>query len=224
MKKLIQIGANIGYADGIPDYTASKLLTDSYESILVEPNPKAMEKLIEGYEKFNYNIHFENLAISVKNGTTTLYVDNYDTINSNNPPEWVPNRDKYKNKDTDIWLGCSPHASMNLDFQYAHLHGLGRDKITAIEVETITFETLLKKYNWENEEIEYLFIDTEGHDCDIILSTDFSKYKIKNLKFETTHSDGPFTKGKKLISAINHLKDCGFTIEKVDNDDVTFTK
>lgn len=89
MKKLIQIGANIGYADGIPDYTASKLLTDVYESIMVEPNLKAMKKLIEGYEKFNYNIHFENLAISVKNGTTTLYVDNYDTINSDNPPQLI---------------------------------------------------------------------------------------------------------------------------------------
>jgi hypothetical protein len=103
------------------------------------------------------------------------------------------------------------------------VHGNPAEFIYKIIVPCVDLNTLIN-FIIKQKEIEYLFIDTEGHDCDIILSTDFSKYKIKNLKFETTHSDGPFTKGKKLISAINHLKDCGFTIEKVDNDDVTFTK
>ena len=189
MKKLIQIGANVGYADGIPDITAEILLQDEYEAILVEPNPKALNKCKEGYKKFNYNLHFEEVAISNVNGTGKLYVDNFDTFNSdiNKIPDWVPNRnDKIKNSNLDeieSWKGCSPHASLDINFQHSHLHGLGRDIITELPVTLLTLDNLIKKYQWENEEIEYLLIDTEGHDCDIILSVDFTKYKIKNIKF-----------------------------------------
>ena len=42
MKKLIQIGANVGYAKEIPDFTSEILLKDEYEAILVEPNPKSL--------------------------------------------------------------------------------------------------------------------------------------------------------------------------------------
>ena len=230
MKKLIQIGANVGYADGIPDITAGILLQDKYEAILVEPNPKALNKCKEGYAKFNYNLHFEEVAISSVSGIGKLYVDNFDTFNSdiNKLPEWVPFRDeKIKNRsvnEIESWKGCSPHASLDINFQYSHLHGLGRDVITELEVKLITFDELIKKYQWENEEIEYLLIDTEGHDCDIILSTDFTKYKIKNIKFESTHSDGPFKKGEKLNNAITHLQNCGYNIVKTDVCDITMTK
>jgi len=230
MKKLIQIGANVGYADGIPDITAEILLQDKYEAILVEPNPKALNKCKEGYKKFNYNLHFEEVAISNVNGTGKLYVDNFDTFNSdiNKIPDWVPNRnDKIKNSNLDeieSWKGCSPHASLDINFQHSHLHGLGRDIITELPVTLLTLDNLIKKYQWENEEIEYLLIDTEGHDCDIILSVDFTKYKIKNIKFESTHSDGPFNKGEKLNNAIKHLKKCGYTNIKVDVYDITATK
>lgn len=224
MKKLIQIGANIGYADGIPDYTATILASDVFEAILVEPNPKAMEKLKEGYKQFNYNIHYENIAISSEDGIAILYVDNYESINPENLPEWVPNRNEKKFDDPNIWVGCSPHASFNLNFQYAHLHGLGRDTITPIQVKTLTLNSLISKYNWNNQNIDYLFIDTEGHDCDIILSTDFSKLKINCIKFETTHSDGPFTKGEKLNKTINYLLNYGYSVSKIETNDITLIK
>ena len=187
MKKLIQIGANVGYADGIPDLTGEILLQDEYEAILVEPNPKALNKCKEGYKKFNYNLHFEEVAISNVNGIGKLYVDNFDTFNSDisKIPDWVPYKnDKIKNlkiDEIDSWKGCSPHASLDINFQHSHLHGLGRDIITELPVTLLTLDNLIKKYQWENEEIEYLLIDTEGHDCDIILSVDFTKYKIKNI-------------------------------------------
>ena len=51
-KKLIQIGANVGYANEIPDFTSKILLEDEYEAILVEPNPKSLNRCKEGYKKF----------------------------------------------------------------------------------------------------------------------------------------------------------------------------
>tara|TARA_B110000483_G_scaffold243424_1_gene333165 strand:- start:3569 stop:4363 length:795 start_codon:yes stop_codon:yes gene_type:complete len=54
-------------------------------------------------------------------------------------------------------------------------------------VETITLNDLLKKYNAPNE-IDYLSIDTEGSEYDILKSFNFEKYNIKIITCEHNHS------------------------------------
>jgi hypothetical protein len=54
-------------------------------------------------------------------------------------------------------------------------------------VETITLNDLLEKYNAPNE-IDYLSIDTEGSEYDILRSFNFEKYNIKIITCEHNHS------------------------------------
>jgi hypothetical protein len=99
------------------------------------------------------------------------------------------------------------------------------ENITTRLVSCVTIENLLKKYDWLDKDIEYLVMDTEGHDCDIILSTNFNKLKVKNVCFEITHSDGPFINGKKLEKTIEYLNSFGYRMNSnsSNNCNVTFT-
>jgi hypothetical protein len=60
--------------------------------------------------------------------------------------------------------------------------------------------------------IDYMFLDTEGHDCDIIQSTDFSKLLVDEICFEIAHTDGSFTgtETDKYKKTNEHLNSFGF--------------
>jgi FkbM family methyltransferase len=51
--------------------------------------------------------------------------------------------------------------------------------IEEIDVKILVFNDLVEKYNIN--EIEYLFIDTEGYDYQIIKSIDFNEIKINKV-------------------------------------------
>lgn len=98
-------------------------------------------------------------------------------------------------------------------------------KITA---KSITFEKICQ--NHHITEIDYLQIDTEGFDSEIIEMIDFSKYKIKEIRFEKWLFDSDrFTKhnndlsdrlGKNGIEkSISKLKKHGYIINDVSDKD-----
>jgi hypothetical protein len=51
------------------------------------------------------------------------------------------------------------------------------------EVKTVSLLDLLKKYN-APKDIDYLSLDTEGSEIDILLAFDFDQYKVKFLTVE----------------------------------------
>lgn len=107
----------------------------------------------------------------------------------------------------------SHHGSIN--FYHLLVHNHNPMEIRTLTVKAITLEQLIQKYNIID--IEFLFIDTEGHDCDIILSTDFSKFNIKNICFETLHADGPMRQGLKLAQTLSYLEKFGYKIDSSKN-------
>ena len=58
----------------------------------------------------------------------------------------------------------------------------GDENLVQLTCEGITFSDLCEKYNITS--IDYLQIDTEGFDTEIILDIDFSKIDIKKIKYE----------------------------------------
>ena len=54
-----------------------------------------------------------------------------------------------------------------------------------IEAPSMTFNDLCDKY--EIRHIDFLQIDTEGYDAEIIKSIDFTKIKIDTIKYEIWH-------------------------------------
>jgi hypothetical protein len=65
-------------------------------------------------------------------------------------------------------------------------HGYKEDSIKSFMVEQKTLDALLDKYRRLGK-IDYLFLDIEGIDADVILSFDLSKYDITNIQIEHLH-------------------------------------
>jgi hypothetical protein len=70
--------------------------------------------------------------------------------------------------------------------------------------------------------IDYLWIDVEGLDTDIVQYIDFTKYKIKQIRFESAHSDGKFVKGIKYQNAIIKLTQANYLLHSDGLDTVGY--
>ena len=74
------------------------------------------------------------------------------------------------------------------------------------DVRVLTMPRLLKEHNIPQESVALVLIDTEGFDCDIVLSLNLTKaFKPRMLVFE--HKVCP----SKRISAVRHLTQAGYT-------------
>lgn len=154
--------------------------------LLVEPNHEIMDDLKNSYS-FSKDCIFDGCAISDHDGKIEMYFNMNETKICN-----------------------SEHNSVNRD----HLirHGASTDDIESRTVDCLTLNALLQKHGWDKKTIDHLYIDTEGHDCDIILATDFSRIDVRNITFETTHSDGPFMRGEKFTKTMKYLNENGYCI------------
>lgn len=160
--------------------------------VLIEPLPYLIPHLKENYKNIK-NIHIENIAINSSNLDNNFYL-------------YVDIRDPF----TQL---------SSVDKTHLIHHGVPEDKIKQIPIKTSTLEQILDKYSIK--ELDYLFIDTEGLDCDILLDLDFNKFKINNIYFETSHSDGAFSHGGiKLNSIIEKLKSHNFKYTQINNSNI----
>jgi len=103
-----------------------------------------------------------------------------------------------------------------------------KNDMAKITTKSITFDTICSNHGITN--IDYLQIDTEGFDSEIIKMIDFSKYKINTIRFEKWPFKSVFfTDHNKqlshelgesgLINAINKLKDNNYTISEINDSD-----
>ena len=101
-------------------------------------------------------------------------------------------------------------------------HKIEEEFIKHKKVQCVHIHDIFKKYGIE--ELDYLFIDTEGHDFDILLSLDFDKYKIKQIVYEDIHIDGPQrTGGPKTSQLLKHLISYNYSIKKTHKFNSTAT-
>lgn len=66
-------------------------------------------------------------------------------------------------------------------------HALSREKGNTYSVKTISLNDLLEKYN-APKEIDYLSIDTEGSELEILSNFDFSKYSFRVITCEHNYT------------------------------------
>lgn len=198
MYNVVVVGAN----RGDPDSTARRWIhgmdPNNVRLFLIEPHPLAKEMLEENYKDYKEKYIYP-IAISSKWGTLELHTDNFNAV--------------------------SQHGSIN----YNHLISCGHspEKITTINVQCYPLDSILIeiKQEFDIDQIDLLVIDTEGHDAEIILASDLSKYNIKTLIWETAHADGHFTKGIKYNQARAHLKSNNFQLTLPDGmDEIWETK
>ena len=73
-------------------------------------------------------------------------------------------------------------------YSESDIHKQNRRKGKKYEVKTITLESLLDEYNSPNI-IDYLSIDTEGSEYDILKDFNFNKYQFKIITVEHNFSE-----------------------------------
>ena len=91
-----------------------------------------------------------------------------------------------------------------------------------INIKILVFDDLVKKYNIN--EIEYLFVDTEGYDYKIIKSIDFNKIKINKVKFEYKHLDDTFKFKERLLELKKMFRQLNYRETEIDDENITFEK
>ena len=153
--------------------------------VLVEPMPEMADLAEECYEGIE-NIHMERIAIVDDEGFKK-YSDGYIPIYY-------------------YW----PNTAFNSVFP-AHTKSFNRDgslgEVHSFLAPIMTMNQLFEKYSIK--ELDYLFVDVEGLDGDVIKSIDFDKYKINEIVYERIH----LHRGKvKEVDLRNHLQDYGYRL------------
>ena len=141
-------------------------IKDDITYILIEPVPYLFEELCNNY-KNKKNVILLNIAISNYEGNLDLYIpslkNNFDLLPSH----------------------ANQLASVNENHLIIHIPNLIIDKIT---IKCKTINQIIKEYNINI--LDSIYIDTEGHDYDILMELDLSKVKPYNIIFENKHMDG----------------------------------
>jgi FkbM family methyltransferase len=208
-KVYFQIGTN----DGNDNF--KKLVNQDKPDlvILVEPNKDLINLIKTNYNNVK-NVFIYNKAIFYENDKTVDLVipsikGAYNGING---------------------------AKANNGLVYKHVHFSlfpmndwgEKEDMVKIKADTITFDKICENHNIKN--IDYLQIDTEGFDTEIIKLIDFTKYKINKIRFEKwTFSKDCYTKhcneqanilGKNgMNNALEKLKNNNYKIYSVKDDD-----
>lgn len=183
--KVVQVGSNKG-SDDLSNY-----LLSNYEKLefglFVEANPFHYKDLKNCYSKYD-NAIIETIAIK-----TPLQKD--DQL------EFFYHTNEH------------PHyqiTTCNLDHLLYHMSWcphLQGGEVKSFVVDCITLEKLFEKYRIKY--LDWILLDVEGMDAEILLTFDWKKYKIRKIEFEHLH--------------LGHYKDAvenmflGMGYEKVDS-------
>tara|TARA_R110000868_G_scaffold96277_1_gene264870 strand:- start:1041 stop:2618 length:1578 start_codon:yes stop_codon:yes gene_type:complete len=177
--KLVQVGANKG------DDNLAKYLKKNYKeldfALFVEANPLHIEDLKKCYEGYK-NVFIENIAIkpsSYEQDTLKLY---------------------YYEDDAPLYAVTSCVES----HIKKHYNNFTEDKLHQFEVPSLTIDDLFEKYNIK--ELDWLLLDVEGIDADLLLDVNWGKYDIKKIEYEELHL-GEYKKPiEKIFKELGYVK------------------
>lgn len=211
MKTIIQIGTADG-DDEVFSYL-QKNGFDNYNVYFVEPNTYSKPLIEEQYKNLK-NKEIFSIAITYYDGDVDMFFDsNYETGRS---------------------YHSSVRSSVSKDdgqvYSFPEILGHKKEEIKKVRVPCLTLNTFMLKYVQPETEIEHLFIDAEGCDCEIISKTDFSNLVINNITFEYIHAGGVNGgMGKPgFRDAVENLQKNDFYLQKTEvernNNGLTFTK
>lgn len=164
--------------------TLYHLLEKGWKGVMIDPYKPFLDS-------FKDHPNLTKVCAAISTGETTV---DYYYLNDETITEWQD--DQYRG------LGSiSPNSIM-------HNHDAYIGRLNKIQVPTRTFNSLMEEL--KITEIDYLKVDTEGLDLDILKSIDYNKFLIKLIKAETNYCD-PNHMG-------SFLDDNGYHIEYFSND------
>ena len=194
----------IGSCDGVQgkDPIFNHIDLNNKHAIFIEPVPYIYKELVQNYSKRypNNSFKFINNAVTSSGGEKTFYFvsenNNFDEINNNNA-SFVKELGSFHKEHIDAHK-LDKFSINNINKEQILLH-------------TITINDIIKNYNVSS--IDFLHIDTEGFDFDILMSLDLNIVKPKKVMFEHTHINGTFNFCKtKYLQLVNHYKNYNYHV------------
>jgi len=204
-KVFFQIGTNNGN-DLFRDLV---IKNDPDIVILVEPNENLINEIKKNYTNIK-NVHIYNNAVYYNdNEILELYIPSKNGIMGN-------------------------RADNNIIYNDGHFSLLpmndwgSKNDMVKITTKSITFDKICSIHGITN--IDYLQIDTEGFDSEIIKMIDLSKYKINKIRFEKWafktecfidyHKEKAYELGiNGMNNSINKLKEYNYLINEINDSD-----
>tara|TARA_Y100001935_G_C17217522_1_gene463436 strand:+ start:405 stop:1022 length:618 start_codon:yes stop_codon:yes gene_type:complete len=197
---LIIIGAHTGI--GLEEL----ILEQKNKVLLIEPVSYNLQSLKNRFKNIN-NIFFENVGVSDKKKQIKFYYVKQSSL---------------KKLGKDWGSGIGSFKKKHLLDHHRKRFQITESDIEELDVKIVVFNDLVEKYNIS--EIEYLFIDTEGYDYQIIKSIDFNKTKINKVKFEYKHLDDTFKFDIRLLELRKMFNQLNYKEIDVDGENITFEK
>ena len=146
--------------------TCEQLIHNGWKGIVIEPVKHYYDKLTK-YPQ----IHYENIAISDKEGESEIHYIN---------PEHIVHENQQWLKGISSLEGATGPLSFEENKTLTNFQTSLKQK-----VKTSTLNEICRKYDIQS--IDFLKIDTEGHDLIILQSIDLRKIHVKMIKIEHQH-------------------------------------
>lgn len=178
----VQVGAN----DGVSfDFLYDFVIKRKSRGVVIEPIPDYFKELVSNY---NYNSEIIKCNLAVHPTMQEINMYKIKAAATQKYPDWV-------------------RGIASLDPNHHLKTGIDSADISTEIVKASNFETILASIPWENFEIQYLQIDTEGFDFEVLKMVDLYKWKPLLVKFESVNLSAASKKG-----AVHLLKNFGYYI------------
>lgn len=172
---IIQIGAYVGDSENDPLVAFfRKALPNSPGAriVLVEPVKSFFDQLKRNYADLP-GVRFENVAIAEKRGEREFYYLDCDPV-AYGHPEWMRQLSSLReDRMTSLWESYEA----NKELQQFYL-----DHRASFAVRCVTLEDILVTHDIGI--LDFLQIDAEGYDFEILKSVDFKRIKPRFINFE----------------------------------------
>lgn len=174
---IIQIGAYVGDTqnDPLAAFLKAELSDNRGQAskvVLVEPVREYFESLQRNYSKLN-GTRFENAAITATEGVRDFYRIDVDPVKFGLPDYLAQLGSLRSDRMTKLW----DNYEKNADLQKFYLENRIVEKVNCI-----TFKQLIEKH--QISDIDFLQIDAEGYDYEILRSIDFSSITPLFVNYE----------------------------------------
>ena len=194
-----QIGAHIGNSHNDPIFFNEIIYKNI---ILTEPVSFLYKILKDNYKNRmkDNRIEFLNIAVSNTDGNIEMIVPCEDN-DFNSYPFFL----NQMASTTDKYIKKFNFSTRFPDFKF--------EKTTVL---CKRFNTIIQERGIKS--IDYLIIDTEGHDYTILMDIDFNLIKPKKIRFENCYIDDDGTKSN-YNKLLHHLYSFGYSIIQEDDQD-----
>ncbi|MBL8816819.1 MAG: FkbM family methyltransferase [Planctomyces sp.] len=188
----VKVGANDGVTN---DPCGELLLRDRrWKGILIEPVPSCLESLKAVFSDVT-RFSIVNAAIGRSDSTASFYyIDSSAETAINDLPYWY-----------------NQIGSFRKEHIYSHFGDFITPFVREIQVEVKPLSAVLEKLAVKS--VEFLHVDTEGHDLVVMQSLDFSKYRPQVVFVEHKHLSD---EDRKVL--VELLRSEGYSIEDFGND------